>query len=282
MSCACERALRSMVSRPREIASGVASVGPQDGAPAENGVERCAKLVRDRGEKVILQTVGFLGTTTRLELAIERRDAFALGHSLLGDVAKHQHGTGVCAIFKEDRRGAVVNRALGPVLRNQHGVVRETHHDAVPERNERRVLDRLARLLVDHLEYPFKGNAICLFAIPASQRFRHGIHEHDATIRPGRDHGIPDTREHGAKPLALLAEHPGRLTTKREIPMQPDEGHSHQAEAEHCTDRRRIHRQVVAGLRLLVSAGHQIRFETVHLGNQRSDFDHLLSTTALP
>ena len=52
-----------------------------------------------------------------------------------------------------DRCGTVVDRALGAVPVDQHGMIRQSDDDALPQRPRRRVFDRLSCLLVDDPKY---------------------------------------------------------------------------------------------------------------------------------
>ncbi len=84
-SRSCDAALRSITSR-RAVARLEARLRAQDARPAEHGVERRADLVRERGQKLVLQLRRFLGDAAR---ALGRRDLaaqFALADDALGDV----------------------------------------------------------------------------------------------------------------------------------------------------------------------------------------------------
>ena len=79
ISCACARALRSMASSPLARSSSAwRRAAQQDLRPAEDGVERRAQLVRERGEELVLHPVDPLRLGARHALALEQ--ALALGH----------------------------------------------------------------------------------------------------------------------------------------------------------------------------------------------------------
>ena len=79
MSCACARALRSMVSRARAAAAGVELARAQQLRPAEDGVERRAQLVREGGQELVLDAVGLLGLPARRLLEDEQAGPLLLG-----------------------------------------------------------------------------------------------------------------------------------------------------------------------------------------------------------
>ena len=77
---ACTCALRSTFSSARSIDGDGHRVGAQQLGPAEDGVERRAQLVRERGQELVLQPVGFA-------LAHQQLGALLLGAAPLGDFA---------------------------------------------------------------------------------------------------------------------------------------------------------------------------------------------------
>ena len=88
MSCACARALRSMVSSARAAGSLVEPPAAQHVRPAEDGGQRRAQLVRDGGEELVLEAVGALGLGARRALAREQPLALLLGRLRVGDVER--------------------------------------------------------------------------------------------------------------------------------------------------------------------------------------------------
>ncbi len=79
MSCAWRRVLRSMISTARAAASLLKLPAGEQLRPAEDGVERRAQLVRERGEEFILGAVRGLCLEPRLLLAFEQQPSFLLG-----------------------------------------------------------------------------------------------------------------------------------------------------------------------------------------------------------
>lgn len=67
-----------------------------------------------------------------------------------------------------------------------------------------RVLERLARILVDDLEDVGQRVPGGLGQRPAREAFGHLVHEPDLPRQVGRDHGIADARQGDAQQLALL------------------------------------------------------------------------------
>ena len=70
----------------------------------------------------------------------------------LADVAEDQHYAGHGAVPIADRRGAVVDRPLGAVPREQQRVMGEVDAASRAQRGQRRVRSRLTGLLVDDPE----------------------------------------------------------------------------------------------------------------------------------
>ncbi len=76
-----------------------------------------------------------------------------LGPPLFGHVPEDQHDADELARRVPDRGGAVVNRALRPVLGDQDRVVRQSDDDPFPQHLLHRVLHRLPGLFVDDGEH---------------------------------------------------------------------------------------------------------------------------------
>ena len=78
MICACARALRSIVSRPRAWSSLPRLQSPQQRRPAQDRVQRRAQLVRQRREELVLEPADALGFLARRALRFQRFFAFGL------------------------------------------------------------------------------------------------------------------------------------------------------------------------------------------------------------
>ena len=127
-----------------------------------------------------------------------------LGSLPFCDVPKDQHAAEDVALLVPDRGGAVVNRALRPVLRDQDGVVRQPDDLAVPQRPQGRVLDRLAGVLVDDAEHVFQRSSGGFLRLPADQLLGDRVEEIDPALGVGADDGIADARQRDVQPLPLL------------------------------------------------------------------------------
>ncbi len=79
MSCAWERALRSIASSARRVVCSSTLPGAQHLGPAEHGVERRAQLVGEGGEELVLDAVGLLGLLARRLLAHQQARPLLLG-----------------------------------------------------------------------------------------------------------------------------------------------------------------------------------------------------------
>ena len=80
MSWACARALRSMIASARASARRLRPAGAEDAGPAEDGRERRAQLVAERGEELVLGAVRGLGRGARARLRlVEARAVEGLG-----------------------------------------------------------------------------------------------------------------------------------------------------------------------------------------------------------
>ena len=105
-----------------------------------------------------------------------------------------------------DWSSAIVNRCFGPVLRDEHCVVREPDNNALAHRAHRGILDRLARLFVDDAEDLVEPASLGLLLLPSRQGLGNGIQKRDEAADVGRNDRIPDARERHAQPLALSSE----------------------------------------------------------------------------
>ena len=83
MSCVWTRALRSIASRPSaSVRRVLAAAAASTLRPADDGVQRRAQLVRQRGEEVVLEAVGALGLGPRGALAGQQPLALGLDQRL--------------------------------------------------------------------------------------------------------------------------------------------------------------------------------------------------------
>ena len=95
--------------------------------PAEDGVERRAQLVRDRGHEFVLGAAQRLGRAPGRLLAFERGDALTLRVALGRRVAKDDDQAEERAVGGSNRGGAVANRDLAAVARDEHRLGRQRH-----------------------------------------------------------------------------------------------------------------------------------------------------------
>ncbi len=110
-----------------------------------------------------------------------------------------------------DRGGAVVNGALLAVPGDQDGVVRQPDDHALLQCPQRRVLDRLAGVLVDDAEHVLQGAARGFLGLPADKLLGDRVEEVDPALGVGADDGIADARQRDVQPLPLLLDQPGVL-----------------------------------------------------------------------
>ena len=110
----------------------------EDLHPADDGIQRGAELVREHGQKLVLQAVGRLCLLSRRLLATGglARALFAVAQRLLlgpafGHIAEHEHRAANLAVGGADGRAAVVHRPLDAVARDQQGVVGKSLHLAL-------------------------------------------------------------------------------------------------------------------------------------------------------
>ena len=134
-----------------------------------------------------------------------------LGALPLADVPEDQHAPDDVASGVPDRGGAVVNRALRAVLRDQDGVVRQPDDLAFLQRPQGRVLDRLAGVLVDDAEHVVQRAAGRFLGLPADKLLGDRVEEVHPALGVGADDGIADARQRDLQPLPLLLDQPGVL-----------------------------------------------------------------------
>ena len=77
----------------------------------------------------------------------------------------------------------------------------------LPQRPQRRVLDRLAGVLVDDAEHVFERPTGSLARLPADQLLGDRVQEVDPALGVGADDGIADARQRDLQPLPLLVRH---------------------------------------------------------------------------
>ena len=85
---ACARALRSIVAAALATSTAPALRPAEQVGPAEDGVERRAQLVRQRGQELVLHAARPLGLDARLALGREQRLALVLELLLAADVER--------------------------------------------------------------------------------------------------------------------------------------------------------------------------------------------------
>ncbi|HYV03191.1 MAG TPA: hypothetical protein VFB82_01315, partial [Blastocatellia bacterium] len=71
----------------------------------------------------------------------------------LGDVSKHQHSAGNAGFPGLDRCGAIVYRSFGAILCDEKAMICETYDEALLQSLQGRIVDPLASLFADNLEY---------------------------------------------------------------------------------------------------------------------------------
>ena len=153
------------------------------------------------------RTDAFFGFAESLDLEVdllrEQRMLF-LGFPARGDIAKDQHRAEQLSSGVLDRCAAVVDRYFTPVSCDQHGMVRQPDDHAFPHRPQRRVLDRLARLLVDDVEDLRDRLPHRFLLIPAGQRLGDVVEKAHRAVTVGRDHRVADARQRDAQPFVRL------------------------------------------------------------------------------
>src|SRR5438552_763208 len=154
------------------------------------------------------------GVKSRIEHAglFSQHFALFLSSPALGDISKDQDSSKDGSVRPSNWGPAVIDRYFGIVPRNEQGVVSQTDNSAFPHRPERRVLRRLARLLIDDLKCLFDAPARCFVLFPASEQLRNVIHITHATRAICGYHAITDTRERHSEALRRLDRAQALLT----------------------------------------------------------------------
>src|SRR5205085_2335077 len=104
----------------------------------ENGTDAakelsCQFVSSEAGQRHVadrLQMSQFVGDALRFRvcgaLGLEQSRPFALGTPTLGNIAKYHDRADDSPVCRSNRRGAVVDRNLAPVFRDEHRMVGET------------------------------------------------------------------------------------------------------------------------------------------------------------
>ena len=122
----------------------------------------------------------------------ETAGVVALPAPPLGDVAEDEHAAGHGALVGADRRGAVVDGALGAVSGDEHRVIRQPDGGALPQRAQRRIRHRLARVLVDDAKDGLERLPDRLGRLPPRQGRRRRVQRRHAAPGVGGDDGVAD------------------------------------------------------------------------------------------
>ena len=124
-------------------------------------------------------------------------------------VAEHQHDAGDIPLLVVDGRGAIVDRDPAAVPGDQDGVIGQSHHRAVAQHLGGEVRRGPARDFVFDAEDFRQRAAFGVSVGPAGERFRDGVHEVNAALRVGGNHGVADAAQRsgqrGAAPGLALA-----------------------------------------------------------------------------
>ena len=124
---------------------------------------------------------------------------------LRGDVAEDQHAAG--DLSASSRIGAALSSIGHSLPSFRISTVWFARPTTTPSRSAlcRRVLDRLARLLVDDPKHRVERLAQGIRLRPAGQRLGHGIQVGDAALDIGRDDRVADAAQRDPQHLAPLA-----------------------------------------------------------------------------
>ena len=128
------------------------------------------------------------------------------GAAALADVVKDHDDAENVALFIADRGGAVVDRPFGAVAREQDRVVGKTDDGSLANGLGYGAFDQRSGLFVDDIEDLYEGASLGLGGMPRGERLGHGVHEGDAGLGVGGDHGVADAGEGHAEPLLLSCE----------------------------------------------------------------------------
>jgi len=110
--------------------------------------------------------------------------------ALLADSAEDEDHAVNRPRIVEQRRRTVFDGRFAPAPRAQHRMVRESDHFPLAQHTDRRILCRLAGLLVEDVEHFLEGPAARVGVRPPGQLLSHGVHEGYFPSEIGGDHGI--------------------------------------------------------------------------------------------
>src|SRR6185437_4809374 len=102
-----------------------------------------------------------------------------------------------------DRCRRLLDRDLLAGSGDEHRMIRSHARLAAAERAHQRILDRLARDLVDEIQHIAQGAAARLIQAPSREALGDGIDVLDAALGVGADHRIADRLERHLRPLLL-------------------------------------------------------------------------------
>jgi hypothetical protein len=128
-----------------------------------------------------------------------------LGLAAVGDVVEDEDDADGLPAPVFDGGGAVVNRRLAAVARDEHGVVGEPDRHALAQDFLHRALDLLARLLAEDAEDLAERAAPRLGGRPSGEPLGDRVEERDAARAVGRDDGVADAGERRRERLLAAA-----------------------------------------------------------------------------
>jgi hypothetical protein len=236
-------------------------LAPEDVQGIGDGRHGIAQLVRECREEFVLAAIG------GLHFRVQPR---ALGH-----VAEHEHASENHAIGEPDRRGAVVDRALAAIARDQHRVVGEAHDHSIAQRPHGRVLHFLAGVFVHDVEDARQVQAARFGGGPAGEGLGDGVEEGNPAVPIGGDDAIADAGERRLQELALLRDLERRALACGEVAAQEHEERDEDGRGEQASDDRRGERASVGVGRFDLARGEQLVFARPHLRRDGADLAHL-------
>ena len=130
-------------------------------------------------------------------VALFRGEQCVLRSAFFRLIAENQHDAGQRAAGIEDGRAAVGDGRVASVFGDEHGVVRQPDDDPFARDLARRILDRLARLLVDDVKDFFQRLTARLVQRPAGEFLRHRVEQFDAPFDIGHNGAVADAEQYG-------------------------------------------------------------------------------------